>query len=154
MVMPSKTRSAYSARITRSLKVPGSPSSALQTTYLRSPCAAAARFHFAGGEAGAAAALEARGADLGDDVGARLAEGGLQARSGLDAVEGERVFLLLRDSSHLPSYRGSWRAWGRRSRWHSSMIVHLLGRHPGVDRSLTSSAGPWSHIPRQLAHSS
>ncbi len=46
MVMPSNTRSAWSLRMTRSLKVPGSPSSALQMTYLRSLFSAAQKFHF------------------------------------------------------------------------------------------------------------
>ena len=45
MVMPSNTRSANWERMTRSLKVPGSPSSALQITYLTSLWAVAAKFH-------------------------------------------------------------------------------------------------------------
>ena len=46
IVMPSRTRSANSLRITRSLNVPGSPSSALQTMYLLSLFSAAQKFHF------------------------------------------------------------------------------------------------------------
>ena len=46
MVMPSKTRSAKRVRITRSLKVPGSPSSALQMMYFWSAFSAAQKPHF------------------------------------------------------------------------------------------------------------
>ena len=45
MVMPSMTRSGYSLRMSRSLKVPGSPSSALHMMYLGSRFSAAAKFH-------------------------------------------------------------------------------------------------------------
>ena len=45
IVMPSKTRSAYSVRMARSLKVPGSPSSALQMTNFLSASVSAARLH-------------------------------------------------------------------------------------------------------------
>ena len=45
MVMPSMTRSANSLRISRSLKVPGSPSSALHMMYLGVRFSAAAKFH-------------------------------------------------------------------------------------------------------------
>ncbi len=44
MVIPSKTQSACSESSTRSLKVPGSASSALQTTYFSGAAAEAAGF--------------------------------------------------------------------------------------------------------------
>ena len=46
MAMPSKTRSANRVRMTRSLKVPGSPSSALQMMYFWSAFSAAQKPHF------------------------------------------------------------------------------------------------------------
>ena len=46
IVMPANTRSGNSVRMTRSLKVPGSPSSALQITYFSSPFSEPAKFHF------------------------------------------------------------------------------------------------------------
>ena len=46
MVMPANTRSANSVRMTRSLNVPGSPSSALQMMYFLSPFSEPAKFHF------------------------------------------------------------------------------------------------------------
>jgi hypothetical protein len=62
MVMPSNTASAWRVSSTRSLKVPGSPSSALQTTRAAAvgPARVAAALPFArGGEARAAAAAQA-----------------------------------------------------------------------------------------------
>ena len=92
IVIPSNTRSAKSVRITRSLKVPGSPSSALQTTYFFSPGASAAMSPLqAGGKARPAAAAQAGAADLGEHVGRLLGQGGLQAAARRDRRKRERT---------------------------------------------------------------
>jgi hypothetical protein len=46
MVMPSTTEWGSASSTERSMKAPGSPSSALQSTYLTSPGAAAQNSHF------------------------------------------------------------------------------------------------------------
>ncbi len=71
MVMPSMTRSAYWLRISRSLKVPGSPSSALHMMYLGRALLGGGQVPLdAGGEAGAAAPLELGVAHQVDEVAA------------------------------------------------------------------------------------
>ena len=68
--MPSSTRCGSLSSTLRSMNAPGSPSSALQTTYLRSPgLLATVRPLHAGRVAGAAAAAQPAAGDLLDDLG-------------------------------------------------------------------------------------
>ena len=69
MIMPSMTACGSPSRTLRSMKAPGSPSSALQRTYFTSPGPCGVKSHFMpGGEAGAAAAAQARLLHLVDDL--------------------------------------------------------------------------------------
>ena len=76
MIIPSSTEWGSPSRTDRSMKAPGSPSSALQTTYLTSLFCLAAKDHFEpGGEARAAAAAQPGVGDLLDDrLGGHLEE--------------------------------------------------------------------------------
>ena len=156
MVMPSNTRSANSERITRSLKVPGSPSSALQTTYFVRPATSAASSHFR--LVGKPAPPRPRRPERpisAKHVGRRLAPGPRPARC--PARSCEKVSVA--GSSCGWSWRGAPSvvpmAWTPNVCRHSSRMPWTFS---GVTRvkicSLTSSAGPWSHIPRQLAQRS
>ena len=141
IVMPSNTRSAYSRRSTRSLNVPGSPSSALHTTYFAPPscpCAAAARFHFVPVGKPAPPRPRRFEADTSPMMSARLS--GSAAASpwpGAIVSKVRGVFLLLVGCIVCSSPTRAPRGRGRVRAEHLAAVVddpvHLLGAHPRVD---------------------
>ncbi len=131
MVMPSKTRSAYSLRISRSLKVPGSPSSALQTMYLGPACLGRGEVPLHGrGEPRAPPPLQLGITHGIDDVGARHRQGLGQALARRDAFEGQLVGPRLEgriDAHRAPSVTRSATWSAARTRYSSTISAHTGG---------------------------
>ena len=146
--MPSKTRSAKLLRSTRSLKVPGSPSSALQTITFCAPGALRALAHFTAVakpapprprrlEACISASQPSRPRAM---AAVRAAPGGMSRSS-----RASRRRML----SSMRKYSAGHRSRGRC--WRISSAISLMRRWLSwpMARPLTSIAGPWSHRPVQ-----
>jgi len=148
-VMPSNTVSACSVSSTRSLKVPGSPSSALQTTWRAWPAAARARAHFSPVVNPAPPRPRRREARS-----SRIRPSGPRDRPAASASPG---------ASGVPSSTSARRTWGctccqsagqasgGTSVSTSSAMRAMRASSSRVTtwRWLTSSAGPWSPRPVQ-----
>ena len=163
MVMPSMTRSGYSLRISRSLKVPGSPSSALHMMYLGVRFSAAAKFHLMPvGKPAPPRPLSLESRTMSMMSTRDMASALLEALARRDGGEGELVALGLdgvdahaAHSTGLAEQRRPWRLGCRLPAAGSPARCRAPCRASAWCRSssFTSMAGPWSHMPMQLAHS-